>query len=117
MKKIKNKKVQRKNKSKHIFYSKYLLWAAVVFALILIILTFVEFVSFDFISKSFEKPHSVDVRDECSLIMGNLVHQIRDDNDCSLRCKNTCGMEDTEYVNSSFIAAEADCHTCNCYCK
>jgi hypothetical protein len=99
-------------------YSKYFFFVTLILLILLIVLVFVEFVSFSFVGKIFSKPHLIEIQDECSLIMGNLVHQIRDENDCSLRCHNECYLDESNYIESIFFQEEGNaCHSCDCYCK
>ncbi len=57
------------------------------------------------------------VKDECSLILGNLIHSIKDEGICQAKCKTYCETRELNYQNSEFILKENDCNLCNCYCK
>lgn len=69
-------------------------------------------------SEIFEKsePENFVVRDECSLVMGNLIHQIRDDGECRIKCTNDCSVREMDFVNFSFEGRNDDCNACNCWC-
>ena len=114
---VKKQNHKRRKKHKRNHYAKYFLGVALILSLVLVILLVSEYVSFAFVGKIFEKPHLIELDDECSLIMGNLVHQIRDETDCNLRCNNECNMEDTKLKSSEFSLATNGCNTCSCYCK
>ena len=111
------KKRKHKIKKKHFMYSKVFLGLMVAFVLLVVVLSFVEFVNFSDVLSVFDKPTVVEIPDECSLIMGNLVHQIRDEDDCSIRCYNECILEEKERKSSEFIYNEGGCHECFCSCK
>ena len=115
-KKSKVKRKSQKNSSKF-SYSKLFLILVIVSFFAFLTLFFVEFVDFGFVSEMFDGPYEVEVIDGCSLIMGNLVHQIRDETDCHLNCANRCEVEDANYYNSSFEFSGGGCHSCDCYCK
>lgn len=57
------------------------------------------------------------VRDECSLIVGNLIHQIDDEGICEARCKTNCQVREMNYIRFEFLEVEGDCNVCDCYCK
>lgn len=57
------------------------------------------------------------VRDECSLIVGNLIHTIDDEGICEARCKTQCGVREMSFVRSEYKKVEKDCNICDCYCK
>lgn len=56
------------------------------------------------------------VPDECSLVMGNLIHQMKNDADCKIRCHGECQVREMDFVNHSFTEKFDSCHTCDCYC-
>gem|GEM_PF-1368182 len=57
------------------------------------------------------------IEDECGLVAGNLIHQIKDEGECKIKCRNECEVRKKEFYNSEFILRENACHVCNCYCK
>ena len=65
----------------------------------------------------FKKPRMVGVSDECSLIFNNIVHQIKNDGDCKIRCKNECQLENMNFYNINFTSQSNSCNICGCYCK
>lgn len=113
-KKIKGK--AQKSSQKFLYSKLFLVLLAVSFFAFLT-MVFIEFVDFGFVSEMFEEPQEVEVLDGCSLIMGNLVHQIRDETDCSLNCANRCEVGGDSYYNSSFEASSGGCHACSCFCE
>lgn len=113
-KKVIKRKVRKSNKE--FLYSKLFLVLVIVSLFAFLTLVFIEFVDFGFVSDLFEEPQEVVVVDGCSLIMGNLVHQIRDETDCNLNCASRCEVDDMSYYNSSFEASSGGCHSCQCFC-
>jgi hypothetical protein len=68
----------------------------------------------------FDKPKTEQlflVRDECSLVMGNVIHNLRNDGDCHIRCRNECTIRDMDFVRASFTEKNNSCHACDCYCR
>ena len=68
----------------------------------------------------FEEDHEISkfsVDDECAIIMGNLIHNVRDDGDCKIKCMNNCEIRELDFHDSDFIFQNTSCHTCDCYCK
>ncbi len=57
------------------------------------------------------------VKDECSLIVGKLIHTINDEGFCESRCKMHCNVREMSYARFEFRKAENDCNICDCYCK
>lgn len=57
------------------------------------------------------------IMDECSLVMGNLIHQIRDSGDCRIRCINECDIRDMDFDSVEFVLQNSTCHLCDCYCR
>ncbi len=55
--------------------------------------------------------------DECSLIVGQLVHTVGDEDVCEMRCKTECGVKMGEFIESDFEEIENDCNKCSCFCK
>lgn len=70
--------------------------------------------SFGFFEEN--NPEYFAVKDECSLMMGNLIHQIRDDGECRNRCVNECSVQEMDFVKFSFEAKNDDCSLCGCWC-
>lgn len=62
-------------------------------------------------------PEFFEVKDECSLIMGNLVHQIRDDGECRIKCVNECDVRSMEFFDFEFEGKDNDCNACDCWCE
>ena len=57
------------------------------------------------------------VDDECSIIMGNLIHNVRDEGDCKIKCMNNCEIRELDFYDSEFILENSSCHTCDCFCR
>ncbi|MCK4997500.1 hypothetical protein KAS08_04295 [Candidatus Pacearchaeota archaeon] len=73
-----------------------------------------------FNSGIFEEAHDISkfsIDDECSIIMGNLIHNIRDGGDCKIKCVNNCEIRELDFYDSEFTFENSSCHTCDCYCK
>jgi cytoskeletal protein RodZ len=57
------------------------------------------------------------IADECSLVLGNLLHPIQDTGDCSTKCRNECTLRELTYTRSEFATENNSCNVCDCYCK
>lgn len=115
-KKIK-RKLRGKEKKKYRFYTNLFFVFGVVFLGTLIGVILFNYADFSFIEKHFSEEVSIHINDECSFIMGNLIHQIRDETDCSLQCKNRCDLINKEQTRSEFALSLDGCNSCECYCK
>ena len=65
----------------------------------------------------FREPVKISVTDKCSVVMGNLFHEIKNKDECRIECRNTCILHEKDFVSSEFIEKPNSCHECNCYCK
>ena len=59
------------------------------------------------------------VEDACGIVLGKLIHSIRDSDDCSGRCASRCISSDLSYVRHVFTqnASSNHCNMCRCFCK
>ena len=57
------------------------------------------------------------IEDKCSIMMGNIIHEIKDGDRCKIMCKNECSVRKMSFLNFSFIWKNDSCHVCNCYCR
>jgi uncharacterized metal-binding protein len=106
--KIMSKKRRKEKLTRIISIIIFLLLAATV---ILIIID--NFQSIDLV----KNPKKYLIEDECGLIVGNLIHQIKDEGECRIECRNECEIRQESFHDSEFIKRESACHVCNCYCK
>ena len=83
----------------------------------LIVVSLIQFGVTSLISKRLEKPEKFEIRDECSLILGKVIHQIKDEGNCKIMCLGECEVRNMEFYDSEFIEKESDCHVCYCYCR
>lgn len=86
---------------------------------VLVILILILSSLFAFDVGLFEKKHEViqfEVLDECSLIMGNLIHTFQNEGGCKIKCMNNCEIRGLEFYDSGFVFQNSSCHTCDCYC-
>lgn len=104
-----SKKRKKKKKSKLILV--FLLVALVLLAIAL-------FFSFQ-LWNLFEKKEiqRIEIIDECSLFMEQILHQIKDIPDCENSCRSECYILDKNFYEVDFQESQGGCHTCICYCK
>lgn len=92
-------------------------WIIIFLGITTLVLSVVEFIDIDDFVKSGEQI-VIEIKDECSFMKGvGLVHQIRDEADCSINCNNRCVMEGVSREKIEFVGTQDDCNTCKCYCK
>lgn len=119
MAKKKLSKKQRKNKKQKLIEMKLktLFWVIVILAISVLVLSIVQFVNLEKIFPSNEKVF-IEIKDECTFMQGiGLVHQIKNEDNCQIYCKNRCKIEELEADYVEFTSIENDCNLCNCYCK
>lgn len=64
-----------------------------------------------------KEPKKYLIEDECGVVVGNLIHQIKDEGECKIKCRNECGIRNENFYDSEFIKKTDECHTCTCFCK
>ncbi len=111
---VRGSKKQKKSR-KGIFITIILLIALLI--LIILILLFQLNIIKNPLGKFNSKPQLFSIKDECSLIVGKLIHNIKDEGSCQLICKSNCEVRSLNFYNSEFKEIENDCNECNCYCK
>jgi len=57
------------------------------------------------------------VKDGCSMIVGNLMHTINNDDDCKRQCKSDCQVREMNFQRFVFTKVPNNCNECSCYCK
>jgi hypothetical protein len=55
--------------------------------------------------------------DECSLVMGKILHPLKDSGDCLVKCRNECQIRSLSYERVEFSLEENSCNVCDCYCR
>lgn len=115
--KKKPKKVTRKKLAdKSLLRRKIIRIILRVCIVLLFLLIFLVFVGLGGLKKP-QEPELFRIKDECSLVMGNLIHSIKDEGECKLRCFNDCGIRRMEYDLSKFREVTNSCNSCDCYCR
>lgn len=104
---------EKKNLAQRKKVVRVLLTIAILLAITLLILFLIE----KRIIKEPTEEKLIQLQDECSLVLGNLMHSINSEGECRLRCINTCGISNLEFEKSEFTPNENDCNACNCYCN
>lgn len=65
---------------------------------------------------STKEEKTYNLKDECGPINGNILHSIKDESACRIRCRGHCNSLDHEYISSTFIDKGLQCHDCKCTC-
>jgi hypothetical protein len=107
------KKVSKRRKGKK--FSKTIFAILMLFIIAILVLSFLEFNAADIFKK--KEVVYINIVDGCSLVMNVVLHQIRDDSDCSNSCLAKCYIIEKEYYESKFTENPEGCHECECYCK
>ncbi|OGJ17896.1 hypothetical protein A3K73_07790 [Candidatus Pacearchaeota archaeon RBG_13_36_9] len=105
----------RKSKRRSSLIKKILVAIVLLIALIAL-LFFIEHYpgALDLLTK---KPKMYPVQDRCSIILNRLLHQIKDEGECRIACRNECEIRSEKFDSSEFVEKENSCNICNCYCK
>lgn len=111
------RKIMGEKKTKKARLKKIILILISIIALTTIILTALETNIYQNIQDNMKEPGKIEINDRCSLIMGKVLHEIKNKDECKIRCKNECEIRDKKFIESEFIEKINSCHICNCYCK
>jgi hypothetical protein len=104
----------KKKKNKKNLNSVYLLFI-VVFLLILILIGL--FMGNLGLFEQKKEAQDFYIIDKCAIVMGNLIHQVRDEGECRVKCINECGLLDLDFEHVDFLRKDNDCNDCNCFCN
>ena len=109
------RKSKKRSKKKIFHYSRYIIAIVIILVIIVIALILIE----GDIASDFKTPKvkEIQLTDKCTLVLGNLIHQIKNEEDCILQCKRECTAQDMNYQNVAFEFRESDCHNCKCFCN
>ena len=92
----------------------------ILLIIFLLVLSLILLIELNIIKNPIEnfnlQPKLFTIKDDCTMIVGNLIHKIKDEGGCEMACKTECGVRDMNFHSSEFIMSERDCHSCNCYC-
>ena len=95
--------------------SKKVILITIILALTLLVLLSMQYEVWN-INKT-KKTKKIEVRDECSFMVGKLIHQISDLDGCKLKCLAECDMNKMKFYNSEFLVKNNSCNYCGCYCR
>lgn len=104
-------KRKKKKTSKKIFILILLL------SILLIILLIAQLDLITYLKNIKKEPELFVIKDECALILNNLIHQIKTEGECKIKCEHNCDIREKNFHDSEFIEKNDDCNICNCYCK
>lgn len=108
-----------KLKRKNIFLSKKIIIALLIlFFIALVFNIFYILKESGIIKQEIEiEKKEFPVIDECSLIVGKIIHTIYDDGECANKCNVQCETYGSSMDTSNFTQKEGSCNTCQCFCK
>jgi hypothetical protein len=101
----------KNKKRKIVFRILTLILICLIFLLIFLVLINIQ----DF--SLFKKAIKIEIKDECSLMLNNIIHQIKDQDICKMMCSNECEIRGLKIESSAFFPKENSCSSCDCYCK
>jgi len=94
-----------------------ILVSSIILAITLIFL----FSESGFIQNPFEElmrpVQTYSLEDKCSLIAGQIIHSIENEDACRINCMAECEFRDLNFHKSEFFLGERECNSCFCYCK
>ena len=119
-KRLKSKKLSLRESKKEKKSRKGIFITIILFIILLVLVILTLLFQLNIIKNPFKnfnsKPQLFSIKDECSLIVGKLIHNIKDEGSCQLMCKLNCNVRNLNFYNSEFKEIEKDCNECNCYC-
>ncbi len=107
---IMNKKKETKKLIKKIYI------IILILTTIIIILLIIDFLPKENLNP-LKEPELYVIKDECSVVLSSIIHQIKNEGECRIRCRNECEIRGKEIDNIEFTEQISDCNICNCYCK
>ncbi len=107
------KEKRKKSKSSHKRSRIILGLIGVLIVLLMIFLLMGSNLNFKFV----KEVQDFEIKDGCSLIAGNLLHEIGNEADCKIRCSNLCKVRELNYYNHNFVTENLTCYSCECQCK
>lgn len=94
---------------------KILRLAIIILFLVLVGLLLMQFCPLEEIFKK-ASVETVIIEDKCSLILGSVIHQIKDDASCFIMCKNECAVRGKNIKDHRFSSLNESCNSCLCNC-
>lgn len=96
-------------------FSKKVIIITIFLVLTLLVLLAIQYEVWNInITKKIKK---VEVKDECSIMVGRLIHQISNSDECKLKCLAECDTNKMKLYNSEFLVKNNSCNNCECYCR
>ena len=96
---------------------KIILILIILLAIIFFIILIMQSSILDSVNSLYKKPKMLAIKDECSRIFSNIVHQIKSEGDCKIRCRNECQLKNMNFYDINFTSNSNSCNICNCYCR
>jgi hypothetical protein len=103
-----NRHLKKKNRVSRIIFS--------ISILLIIVLVVLLFYHLGFFDSTVKGEKNFQVADECSLVMNNLLHEIKSEDSCRVVCFEECKLRGLDYRGYSFKENENSCHDCFCTC-
>jgi hypothetical protein len=82
----------------------------------IIIISLIAFILLKPNIKITKKAVSYTIIDECGMAMGNLIHQVKDEGTCKIKCRAKCFSINADYIKIEFKEETKACNECKCYC-
>lgn len=106
-----------KKRGKPITHSRYMLISLIVIVVILLYFLLIQ-------THAIENPFieiakddfEVNSTDRCSLIAGQLIHTIKDEDECRNICFSECEVRGASLEDFTFEERLNNCNACTCYC-
>jgi hypothetical protein len=96
--------------------SKIIIFVLIFLLIVLAVLLIIEYGANSYFYNLFKEPKLFVIHDECSLILSNIIHQIKDEGGCRIMCSGECEVREMRFHDFEFISQNESCHICNCYC-
>ena len=88
-----------------------------ILIVILAILLGINFNLFESFGDLFKDPAVISIPDNCGVAVGSVIHEIKNEDNCKILCRNECGVRGENFVKVEFNQPENSCYDCKCYCR
>ncbi|MGD9276135.1 MAG: hypothetical protein PVJ67_03095 [Candidatus Pacearchaeota archaeon] len=98
-------------KQKKLIKKLLILVGVLIFVLVILLIINSDFKTF------FKSTQLIVIEDNCGVAVGNLIHEIKSEDNCKVMCNNECNVLDKSFVRVEFSDETGSCYECLCYCR
>jgi hypothetical protein len=109
------KKKQGKNSKKTI--KKILIIVLIILVIVFILLLIIQSGIINNIKNISREPVKIIIEDVCTVYFGSILHDIKNEAYCKIKCTDECKISEMNFFKIEFIEYQDKCNVCDCYCK